>query len=358
MKNIYHPSLVVLFILCSVHLVGQNTKRVLFLGNSYTYTHNLPQLLADMAASTGNTLNFDNNTPGGYYLGQHLTNATSLAKIANGNWDYVVLQDQSLALAYPGYYLNQLPYSIQLDSIIKANNLCSQTIFYSTWGRKNGDSYICSPPYCPVTTLINRTYYQMDSAIESHYKVFADSIKSSMTPVGAVWRYIRQNYPSIELYQPDESHPSLEGTYAAACAFYATIFRSDPNTISFNAGLSVTDAINIRAAAKLVVYDQLLNWNVGAYDSLLNTSCFALNINNNTDDKNWHVFPNPVADILSFEFSNDKKQDKISIYTPLGLLVKTIEVTPNNTIDLSALPSGLYFLKSLNQASTLKITKR
>jgi Secretion system C-terminal sorting domain len=359
MKHIYHTSIVHLFILCAIHLTGQNTKRVLFLGNSYTYSNNLPQILSDMATSSGKTLIFDSHTPGGYYLGQHLTNPISLAKIAIGNWDYVVLQEQSMALAYPGYYLNGITSSIQLDSIIKANNVCGQTMFYSTWGRKNGDSYLCGPPYCTVNTLITRTYYEMDSTIESHYKVFADSIKSSMTPVGAVWRHIRQNYPSIELFQPDDSHPSLEGSYAAACAFYATLFRSDPTFINFNAGLSITDAANIKAAAKLVVFDQLLNWNVGVYDSLLSNSCSALKV----DDKNinndyWRVFPNPVSDVLSVKFSDNKINDKIYLYTTLGILVKAIEVKPNTTIDFNALPSGLYFIKSMNTQQTLKVLKK
>ncbi len=83
MRNIYKKSVLGIFILCSITLFGQQTKRVLFLGNSYTYANNLPQLLADIASSTGKTLIFDINAPGGYYLGQHLTNSTSLAKIAS-----------------------------------------------------------------------------------------------------------------------------------------------------------------------------------------------------------------------------------------------------------------------------------
>lgn len=100
----------------------------------------------------------------------------------------------------------------------------------------------------------------------------ADSNNAILSPVGVVWKYLRQNHPSIELYQTDESHPSVAGTYAAACTFYATIFRKDPTLITFNSTLSASVAANIKAAAKLIVYDSLMNWHIGAYDPLANFS--------------------------------------------------------------------------------------
>jgi hypothetical protein len=359
MSNIIKKSIFIIFILCAVSLFGQNTKRVLFLGNSYTYVNNLPQILTDMAASTGKTLVFDSNTPGGYYLGQHLTNSQSLAKIKAGNWDNVVLQDQSMALAYPDRYKNFIATGIALDSIIKANNLCSQTMFYSTWGRKNGDTYLCTPPQCAEDTWINRTYYEMDNDIEANYKIIADSLKSSITPVGAVWRYIRQHHPSIELFQEDESHPSLAGSYAAACSFYATIFRSDPTQITFNSGLSATDALNIRQAAKQIVYDHLPEWNVGPYDDLLNETCSVLRIDNKTTKHEyWTVYPNPVSDVLCVRLTENSTQSKICIYNVLGTLVKEIEAEQTTYIDFSELSSGLYIIKCTDSQHTYKVVKK
>lgn len=357
MNSSIKKSILALFVLCAVSLFGQNTKRVLFLGNSYTYVNNLPQMVSDMAASTGKTLTFDSNTPGGYYLGQHLTNPESLAKIKAGNWDNVVLQDQSMALAYPDRYKNFIATGVDLDSIIKANNLCSQTMFYSTWGRKNGDTYLCTPPQCAEDTWINRTYYQMDSEIEANYKIIADSLKSSMTPVGAVWRYIRQQHPTIELFQEDESHPSLAGSYAVACSFYATIFRSDPTHITFNSGLSATDALNIRQAAKQIVYDHLTEWNVGPYDDLLNENCMVLGVDDNITE-NWTVYPNPVTDVLYVRFPENSVENKISIYNVLGTLIKEVEGQQTTYIDFSGFSNGLYIIRSANSQRTFKIVKQ
>jgi hypothetical protein len=349
--------ILLIYLLYAVPFMAQNTKRVLFLGNSYTYANNLPQMTANVAASAGKNLIFDMNAPGGYYIGQHVTNAVSLAKIQIGNWDNVILQDQSLALAYPGYFMNGINSSIQMDSIIKANNFCAQTMFYGTWGRKNGDTYICSQPYCQENTVITRDFYQMNSDIQTHYKVFADSLKASMSPVGTVWANIRQQYPSIELFDSDGSHPSVAGTYAAACSFYAAIFRSDPTQITFDGGLSDTDAGLIRQVAKEVVFDHLLNWNIGLYDYLLDSSCLALGNDDYAKDY-WNISPNPVKDVLTIRFSVGQGNDVIAIYNILGELVMKMDSSSTTTIiNLDELPSGVYILKSMNTKETYKLLK-
>ncbi len=253
-------------LICTIANGQSTTKRALFLGNSYTNVNNLPQMVADVATSTGDILIFDSNTPGGYTLQGHSSNATSLAKIAVGNWDYVVLQEQSQMPSFPISQVETdvFPYAYILDSIINAENLCAETVFYMTWGRKNGDASNCAswPPVC--------TYSGMDSLLNLRYRIMADSNNALLSPVGAVWKYIRQNFPLIDLYQADESHPSVAGTYAAACCFYTSLFRKDPTLITFNTTLSTADAANIRAATKLMVYDSLINWHIGEYDPLAN----------------------------------------------------------------------------------------
>ena len=73
-------------IMGSLASFSQSTKRVLFLGNSYTYVNGMPQLATSIANSTGDTLITDFNAPGGYTFQEHSTNTTSLNKIMSGNW--------------------------------------------------------------------------------------------------------------------------------------------------------------------------------------------------------------------------------------------------------------------------------
>lgn len=257
MKFIITPCLLLVFwaTLCA-------QKKVLFLGNSYTYTNNLPEMLKQAALSTGDGIIYDSNAPGGHTLQQHSTNTTSLAKINAGGWDFVVLQEQSQIPSFPdaSVELDMYPYAELLDSLIRQANPCAETVFYMTWGRKNGDASNCPawPPVC--------TYAGMDSLIHLRYRNMADSNEAILSPVGALWRYLRANQPGIELYVSDGSHPSVEGTYAAACTFYTVLLRKNPELITFNSTLPAATAQTIRQAAKLVVYDSLAHWNVGSYD--------------------------------------------------------------------------------------------
>ena len=241
-----------------------DTLKVLFIGNSYTYVNDMPGILSQMALSTNDVIQTASSTPGGYTLQLHSTNSTTLNAIAAGVWDYTVLQEQSQLPALQDSIVETdvYPYAYLLDSLIRDANPCTETVFYRTWGRKNGDSQNCPtwPPVC--------TYQGMDSLLHLRYRIMTDSFSAIMSPVGMVFRYIRLYNPSLELYDADESHPSPAGSYAAACSFYTTFLRKNPELITFDNGLNPTDAAFIRQAAKVVVYDNLSAWNIGKYDPM------------------------------------------------------------------------------------------
>ena len=242
------------------------TKRVLFIGNSYIYTNNLPQVLKDVALSNGDDVIFDNSTPGGHTFQQHSTNATTLSKIAQGNWDYIILQEQSQRPAFPISQVQTevFPYAAYLDSLAKAQNPCATVMYYMTWGRKNGDASNCQffPPLC--------TYAGMDSLLRLRYQMMADDNSSEISPVGPVWNYIRTNIPSIELYSADESHPNATGTYAGALSFYSAIFRKSPLNVTYNSTVSIANAALIKEAVEEVVFQNMEQWNIGVFDPLAN----------------------------------------------------------------------------------------
>ena len=211
-------------LLLSLQGSSQAHTRVLFIGNSYTGVNNLPQIVYDVCLSAGDTIQFSSNSPGGTTFQQHVSNTTTEAEIKLGNWDFVVLQEQSQLPSFP---INQVqsqcfPYAAMLNDSIEKYNPCAETVFYMTWGRKNGDASNCSswPPVC--------TYAGMDSLLHLRYMTMAADNQSIVSPVGAVWNYVRSNFPSINLYQSDESHPSLAGSYLAACTFYTSLLRKNP----------------------------------------------------------------------------------------------------------------------------------
>ncbi|MBK8847836.1 MAG: PKD domain-containing protein [Bacteroidetes bacterium] len=162
--------------------------------------------------------------------------------------------------------------------------MCRDHVFM-TWGRKNGDASNCVnwPPVC--------TYAGMDSLLRLRYMMMATNNNAVVTPVGAVWNYIRNTITSIDLYSPDESHPSLHGSYAAACSFYTTLLRKNPELITFNSQISLADADSIKHATRLVAYDSLPQWYVGAYDVQAGFS-FSANTNASVSFTNTSLFAN------------------------------------------------------------------
>lgn len=388
---------------------GQTIKKVLFIGNSYTSVNNLPSIISNLAVSTGDVLIYDSNTPGGARFMNHASNATTLNKINSNTWDYVVLQAQSQETSFSEFQMatEVYPFAISLSNAIRANNECSQPLFYMTWGKENGDASNCNfiPWVC--------TYTGMDDVIRATYISMSTENQAELSPVGAVWRYIRTNHPTIGLYSSDSSHPSLEGSYAAGCAFYTMIYKKDPTLIAWNSTLSASVANTIKMAAKTIVFDELTSWdftvntavadfseiilagNVSftnmspAFDSLLwdfgdgnqsteqnpthiyiasgeytvsltttkcgksKTETKTIQIDTNLDntpfesDKRISVYPNPSLNY--FNISMGKKHNKINvlIFNVLGVLIdkKEFQNLSFLTIDVSTVARGTYFLK-------------
>lgn len=242
--------------------LAQLTKRALFLGNSYTYYNDLPQLTADIAFSAGDTLIVESNTPGGYTFEGHLGNTTSLGFIQEGNWDFVVLQQQSQMPAFPISQVEAetFPFATQLNDSILAHSPCAETVFFMTWGRENGDQQNCAnwPPVC--------TYEGMDDLLYERYMMMAEMNQGIVSPVGAVWRYLRENHPDIDLFSSDGSHPSTAGSYAAALCFYTALFRKSPLETSFDFTTDNTEEATLRQVVHDLVFLQLSQWYIGAWD--------------------------------------------------------------------------------------------
>ena len=261
MKNLVSILCVLLF---TNTLFAQQTIRAFFVGNSYTAVNNLPQIIANAALSAGDTLQFGSNLIGGATLQTHASNPATLEPIQVGTWDFVVLQAQSQEPSFPiaQVQTNTFPYAVALNDSIEKYQPCGETMFFMTWGRQNGDANNCPffPPLC--------TYEGMDSMLRLRYEIMANDNNAELSPVGVVWRYLRTNHPNINLYSADGSHPSAAGSYAAACSFYAAMFRKDPTAITFNYSLTAADALAIRNAAKAIVFDDLLMWNIGTYDAM------------------------------------------------------------------------------------------
>ena len=189
-----------LFFLAATGLSAQHKKvSVLFIGNSYTYVNNLSLLVDSIVTAGGDTLDWDVSALGGYTLKMHAADVNTIAKINQQQWDYVVLQEQSQLPSFPpaSVDMDVIPYALFLDSVIHANNSCTQIVFYETWGRKYGDASNCAfyPPLC--------TYDGMQQRLLESYKLMADTCHGIVAPVGEAFRNCIAYDSTVNLYQSE-----------------------------------------------------------------------------------------------------------------------------------------------------------
>lgn len=200
-----------------------DSTRVLFIGNSYTYFNDMPEMLKKLAAGAAGSeklaIATKSFTPGGCTLRRHSENPELIKALAEGKWDYVIIQEQSAAPARHSAVVarDTYPYARYLDSLAVAANPDVKVIFYMTWGHKDG----CQTPH-PGYPLIS-TYAGMQQRLADSYLEMAYDNDARCAPVGLAWQRVRSERPTLPLYRRDRSHPSRTGSYLAANVLYATM---------------------------------------------------------------------------------------------------------------------------------------
>lgn len=246
---------------------SQETKRILFLGNSYTHTNDLPSMISNLAESQGKSIYHESKTPGGAWFSNHYNDESTRNKIAQGDWDIVVLQGQSQEVAFPdGQYDFQVyPYARALDSLAKAHNPEVRVIFYMTWGYRYGDPLNCPyfEPFC--------TFEGMGNRLKDNYLKFARDFSSEVSPIGVAWMESIATDSTIVLHSSDNSHPSINGTYLATCCFYETIFKERIENAWKPSSISTETAQHLQQIANEVVFDRLEEWDFSQNTSSLET---------------------------------------------------------------------------------------
>jgi hypothetical protein len=223
--------------------------RVLFIGNSYTMVNDLPGTFAALAKSGGHAVEVDMAAQGGWFLYQHAASADTLDAIASKKWDYVVLQEQSQTPSVASRAEIMYPAARTLVQKIQADG--ATPVFFLTWAHQNGWPEQGLPDYESMQLQLNQGILAI-----------AHESNSPVAPVGYAWLTVSKQSPQIALWQADGSHPSMAGTYLAACVFYATLFHQTPEKLSYHASLTGEAAAYLQTIAAHTVLDIPSSWNL------------------------------------------------------------------------------------------------
>jgi len=190
--------------------------QVLFIGNSFTYFNDMPYTFLNMARTVDPDARVESLAYGGYTLAQYADETTevgklAISKIVSYEWDYVVLQEQSLLPCVdPDAFLASVE---KLCAIV--SQIGAKVILFETWAYEEGSEKLRS------TGL---SYEEMNTRLQEAYRRAAEKNGAVVAPVGELFEQVhRSEHITHLLNSNDHYHPSTSGSYLAACAIFRTV---------------------------------------------------------------------------------------------------------------------------------------
>lgn len=185
----------------SADIIEDKKSTILFVGNSLTYTNNLPDLVKVFAKDKNKNIEVDMLALPNYALVDHLADGELQQKIKSKKYQYIVVQQGPSSQAEGRALL--------LEAAAVINELCiendAQLAIFMVW-----------PAY--------DNYYNFDGVIKN-YTEAANINKAILCPVGKKWKEYIDATGDLSYYGPDLFHPSLKGSEEAAKIIYECIFE-------------------------------------------------------------------------------------------------------------------------------------
>lgn len=346
LKDMRKTLLLTIAILLFKASFSQEEIRVLFLGNSYTYVNDLPKIIEDIATNENKVFKHASVTPGGCTLFQHVESQTSLSKIRQGNWDFVVLQEQSQLPVIDYYRHNTLKpsYKALYDSIMLYNPN-AKVVGYMTWGRRYGGQQCVNfgeGLYCSADFV---DFNHMQDTLTAAYCENAYATNSYVAPVGEAWKAALATDPSLVLHSNDNSHPSYDGSYLAACVFYSVFWNKTPIGIYHDKQIDEAKAELLQTIANDVFFNNLDKWNFSTE-----------NIIENSDNKNYKIINNPSDNKVIIENKSESFLN-VKIFNINGTLINEKDISDCDSIELSD-TKGIYIIQITESISKLKFSEK
>lgn len=90
---------------------------------------------------------------------------------------------------------------------------------------------------------------EMTQQLAAEYVKAGQANRALVVPAGLAFAESVRRRPDLELYVADKRHPTLAGTYLAACTVMASVYKKSPVGNRYTAGLSADIAAHLQAVA-------------------------------------------------------------------------------------------------------------
>ena len=228
------------FALLSIaRIAAGSSVSILFVGNSLTYTNDLPAMFKKLAAESSLHVDVDVTliAPGGAFLYDHWKSGQAVAFLHERHPKFLVLQGQSTEPLSAPQSFSQSARLFKAE----ADGIGATTILFATWARPSGDPYYKEPTSGGSPAV-------MQARLDATYAEVAKTIGATLAPVGVAWERVQQATPEIQLLDGTQ-HPSPAGTYLAAAVLFRTMFNASPMGSTFYGGLPKETALQLQRVA-------------------------------------------------------------------------------------------------------------
>jgi hypothetical protein len=210
--------------------------KILFVGNSFTYYNNsLHNHYRRLVAAGNHTFSKKSRarimTISGGHLPEHAGGFATM--VASEDWDVVVMQGHSLGPISEATAADFQQAARDYAAIVRESG--ARPVFFMTW------AYTGKP--------------EMTAKLDAAYSGIGAELDAQVVPVGLAFAAVTKERPDIALRIADARHPTLAGTYLAACTFYATLFAESPEGLEYTAGLDAGVASYLQRVAWKTVSD-------------------------------------------------------------------------------------------------------
>jgi hypothetical protein len=185
----------------------------------------------------------------------------------------------------------------------------------------------------------------MQDTLTVAYCENAYATNSYVAPVGEAWRSALAQDSNLALHSSDQSHPSYEGSYLAACVFYSIFWNKTPIGIYHDKLINDTDAEFLQTIANDVVFNNLEKWN-------LKTE----NIIEKFENKNYKITNNPNDDNVIIESKNESSLN-VKIFNINGVLINEKDINGCDNMEINN-TKGVYIVQITELDSKLKISEK
>jgi hypothetical protein len=201
---------------------------ILFVGNSFTFTGDMPAQLVNATASDDSApvqLRVSASTLPGASLGEAWDRGDALKLLKSRHFDYVVLQEES---AWPFRADAMATYEAIGRWIDAARAAGAKPVLFETWADQAG-----GPSYQPGWICDGMTPAAAQTAIAEATDKLAANYGLDVVRVGDRFTAIARTPGAPGLFLDDRHHPSQAGAYVSALMFYKTLAGGDPARVSY-----------------------------------------------------------------------------------------------------------------------------